>query len=79
MNLGGCHGNSNNTCVQNSLKLMLFWVFWVHMNLEWMGLISTSMNDLKFMSLWGFKGYHDFLVMKGYWVVEIRFFGHVQI
>ena len=26
--------------------------FWVHMNLEWMGLISTSMNDLKFMSHW---------------------------
>ena len=43
------------------------------------GLISTSTNDSKFMSLWGFKGYHYFLVTKGYWVVEIHFFHCLQI
>ena len=42
--------------------------FWVHMNLEWMRLITNSMNDSKFVSNWGFKGYCYFLVMKGYWV-----------
>ena len=26
MNLGGCHGNNNNTGVQNSSKCVLFWI-----------------------------------------------------
>ena len=54
MNLGGCHGNNNNTDVQNSPKFMLYLGFGVHMHLVWMGLISISVNDSKFVSFWAF-------------------------
>ena len=34
------------------------------MNLGWTGLISTSVNDSKFMSFCGFKGYCYFWLQK---------------
>ena len=64
MNLQGCHGNYNITGVWNSSNFMLFSGLGVYVYLVWTGLISVSVNDLKFMSFDYFKDYGYFCVQR---------------